>query len=254
MGEQRRETIKKILLNKGIVFLKDLEKMYPDYSSMTLRRDLQALEEMGVAVKIRGGARSTLGDNSIFEPVYSNRASKNLDSKRNIAAKALSYIEAGRSVFLDSGTTVMELAKAVPDKKLSILTSGPNIAIEILKKPSPIVNLIGGIINRDNLSVSGAHALSFVKSVNIDVAFMAPTGVTAENGFTCANYTEYEVKKAIVKKANKVIVLMDASKFDRSLPFTFATLKDIDIIISDARFSENFLTKAHAAGVEVITV
>ncbi len=253
MGGQRREAIKKILLKKGIVFLKDLEKLYPELSSMTLRRDLQALEEEGLAVKIRGGARSTLGDNSVYEPVYSNRENKNLESKKNIAAKALSYIETGRSVFLDSGTTVMELAKAVPDTKLSILTSGPNIAIEILKKMNPTVNLIGGLINRDNMSVSGAHALSFVKSVNIDVAFMAPTGLTAENGFTCANYTEHEVKKAIVKKANTVIVLMDGSKFDRSLPFTFAALKDIDIIISDARFPETFVKKATAAGVQIIT-
>ena len=237
-----------------MVFLKDLEKMFPNLSSMTLRRDLEQLEREGLAVKIRGGARSTGAAFSVYEPVYSHRATANVNSKQQIARQALPYIETGRSVFLDSGTTIMELAKIVPDVNLSILTSGPNIALDILKKHNPTVNLIGGIINRDNLSVSGAHALSFVKSINIDIAFMAPTGVTAENGFTCGNYTEYEVKKAIVKKANKVIVLMDASKLDRSLPFTFATLKDIDILISDANFSPEFLKKAEENGVKVIKV
>lgn len=253
MIDERRENIKKILSKNGVVYLKDLEKLYPELSSMTLRRDLEALQDIGFAVKIRGGARSS-EVSSLIEPIYGNRAKEHLDSKRNIAAKALSYIETGRSVFLDSGTTVMELAKILPDTKLNILTSGPNIALEILKKMSPAVNLIGGNINRDNLSVSGAQALSFVKSVNIDIAFMAPTGVTAENGFTCGNYTEFEVKRAIVKKANKVIVLMDGSKFDRSLPFTFATLKDIDVIVSDAEFTDSFLNKAKQNGVNVIKV
>lgn len=254
LGDERREAIKKILREKGVVYLKELEELFPDLSSMTLRRDLEKLEDEGFAIKIRGGARSTGIDFSAHEQIYSRRATQNLQAKRNIAFRALTYIETGRSVFLDSGTTVMELAKILPDVNLSILTSGPNIAIEILKKYNPTVNLIGGIINRDNLSVSGAHALNFVKSVNIDVAFMAPVGGSAEDGFSCGNYTEFEVKRAIVKKANKVIVLMDSSKFGHSLPFTFATLKDIDILISDGEYSPELLSKAKENGVEVISV
>ncbi len=252
MGFERREKIKEILLQKGVVFLKDLEKLFPEVSSMTLRRDLRYFEEMGVAVIIRGGAKAAASAPLPHEAVYSHRAALNIDNKKKIASFALSFIETGRSVFLDSGTTVMSLAQMLPDVNLSILTSGPNIALEILKKYNPTVNLIGGIINRDNLSVSGAHALSFVKSVNIDVAFLAPSGCSENNGFTCGEYTEYEVKKAIVKKANKVVVLMDSSKFGRSLPFTFASLKDIDVLISDYPFSEEYLQKAKEAGVEVI--
>ena len=254
VGDERREIIKKILRENGVVYLKELEALFPDLSSMTLRRDLESLEKDGYAIKIRGGARSSGIDFTSTEQIYSHRAKQNLDAKRKIAQKALSYIETGRSVFLDSGTTVMELAKILPDVNLSILTSGPNIAIEILKKYNPTVNLIGGIINRNNLSVSGAHALNFVKSVNIDVAFMAPVGGSAEDGFSCGNYTEYEVKRAVVKKANKVIVLMDSSKLSHSLPFTFASLKEIDILISDARFDSEFLKAAKNAGVEVIMV
>lgn len=254
MGDERREIIKKILREKGVVYLKDLEVLFPELSSMTLRRDLENLEDNGFAIKIRGGARSTGIDFAAHEQIYSRRATQNLQAKRNIALRALTYIETGRSVFLDSGTTIMELAKILPDVNLSILTSGPNLAIEILKKFKPTVNLIGGIINRDNLSVSGAHALNFVKSVNIDIAFMAPVGGSAENGFSCGNYTEFEVKRAIVKKANKVIVLMDSSKFGHSLPFTFATLKDIDILITNGVVNAEFMQKARDNGVEIITV
>ena len=254
MGDERREVIRKILNEKGVVYLKELEVLFPGLSSMTLRRDIEALEREGYAIKIRGGARSTGIDFSATEQIYSRRAMLNIEAKRKIARSALSYIETGRSVFLDSGTTVMELAKLLPDVNLSILTSGPNIAIEILKKYNPTVNLIGGIINRNNLSVSGVHALNFVKGVNIDVAFMAPVGGSAEDGFSCGNYTEYEVKRAVVKKANKVIVLMDSSKLGHSLPFTFASLKEIDILISDAAFDEAFLQRARDCGVEVIKV
>lgn len=254
MGDERREVIKKILRENGVVYLKELEAIFPNLSSMTLRRDIESLVNEGFAIKIRGGARSSGVDFATAEQVYSHRATQNLDAKRKIAQKALSFIETGRSVFLDSGTTVMELAKILPDVNLSILTSGPNIAIEILKKYSPTVNLIGGIINRNNLSVSGAHALNFVKSVNIDVAFMAPVGGSAVDGFSCGNYTEYEVKRAVVKKANKVIVLMDASKLGHSLPFTFASLKEIDILISNARFDKDFSDEAKKCGVQLIEV
>lgn len=236
------------------MFLKELEVIFPNLSSMTLRRDLEMLERAGLAIKIRGGARASGADFSAREQAYSRRATQNIESKQKIALKALQYIDTGRSVFLDSGTTVMELAKILPDMNLSILTSGPNIALEILKKYNPTVTLLGGIINRDNLSVSGAHALSFVKSVNIDVAFIAPVGGSADNGFTCGNYSEFEVKRAIVKKANKVIVLMDASKLEHSLPFTFANLKDIDILISDADFSDDFMRKAKEAFTTIVKV
>lgn len=254
MNYDRHEIIKNQLSQKGVVYLNDLVKLFPHVSSMTLRRDFEVLEHEGFAIKIRGGIKASDNSDHASELVYSHRANENIDAKNKIAKKALTYIETGRSVYLDSGTTMMSLANLLPDIKLSILTSGPNIAMEVLKKYTPTVNLIGGHINRDNLSVSGAFALKFIKELNIDIAFIAPSGFSATGGFTCGNYAECEIKKAVIKKANKVILLMDSNKQDKALPFTFATLKDIDVLITDKALSDSVNRTAIKANTQIILV
>ncbi|MBE6903380.1 MAG: DeoR/GlpR transcriptional regulator [Ruminococcaceae bacterium] len=255
MNYDRQETIKRLLNENNIVYLKDLEKLFPDVSSMTLRRDIEKLEFQGIAQKIRGGAKRTVFDSSsAHEPAYSHRATVNMDIKTRLARNAVKFIESGRAVFLDSGTTTMELAKLLPDIKLSILTTGPNIAIEASKRYSTTVNMVGGTINSNNCAVSGMQALSFIKSINIDIAFTTPSGYSQSGGFTVGNYADCEVKRAIIKKANKVVMLMSSDKLDKSLPFTFATLKDIDVLITDGVLEESILKTAERSGIEIIRV
>jgi len=151
----------------------------------------------------------------------------------------LKFIEEGRSIYLDAGTTIMELARLLPDIKLSIVTSCPKIALETTKKHSHHVNIVGGTINSDNCAISGPQAISFIKEVNIDTAFLVPSGYFDYQGFTCGNYSECELKRAVIKKANKIVMLLGSYKLDKTLPFTFATLKDIDYLISDGK-AESF--------------
>lgn len=252
MSYDRREKIKSLLNEKNAVYLKELEALFPNLSSMTLRRDIEYFVREGLAVKFRGGAKASAKDTVIREPNYSYRATKNVDAKSKIAQKALSFIETGRSVYLDSGTTIMSLADLLPDIDLSILTSAPNIALEVLKNYKPTVNLVGGQINRDNLTVTGSQALNYIKNINIDIAFFAPSGYSTNGGFTCGNYSECEIKRTIVKKANKIIMLMDSSKIDKNLPFTFATFKDIDVLITDKPLSESIQKSAAKANIEII--
>lgn len=253
MTYERIELVKKILDEKGSVSFKELSEQFPEVSIMTLRRDIERLEFEGYAMKIRGGAkRIDLSEQR--EAAYSQRVKQNPLVKAMLAREALKFIETGRSVFLDSGTTIMELAKILPDIHLSIVTSGPNIALEIIKKQKPTVNLIGGTVNADNCSVAGAGALLCLKNMNIDLAFTSPSGFSQSGGFTVGNYAECEVKRAVIKKANKVIMLMSKDKLNKSLPFTFALLRDIDIIITDAAADRDFFKAALKAGVKIIKV
>jgi DeoR/GlpR family transcriptional regulator of sugar metabolism len=216
---------------------------------MTLRRDLDYLEAKGQIVRVRGGAKSINSLSGLKEDVYSLRAMENVDAKMKIARKALAFVERGRSYFIDSGTTMMCLAKVLPDENLSILTSGPNIALEIIKHNKPSVTLIGGHLSRNNLSTSGVSSLNFIKDINVDIAFMATSGFSLEYGFTSGDYNECELKKAIIKKARRVILLMDVSKIDKNMPFTFGTLKDIHILICDKPLPENVTQAAEECGV-----
>lgn len=252
MNTKRRDVIKDMLGAKGEVFLKDLEAMFPDCSSMTLRRDLKFFEDEGLVKRTRGGAVALSRLSMAAEDIYSRRALENTAAKTLIAQKAAAYVESGRSLYLDSGTTLMIFAKQIPDDFVSLLTSGPNIALELIKKTKPNVMLIGGQLSRNTISVSGANASGFLSAVNIDTAFMAASGFSLQNGFTSGTYSECELKQQILRRASKVIMLMDSTKVDKSLPYTFGSLDDIDVLVSDGGLPPEIVKAAAQAGAEVV--
>lgn len=252
MHINRRNAINAYIQGKGEVRLKDLEKMFPEVSTMTLRRDLIYLEDKGDVVRIRGGARTISPPPNSVEGVYSQRATINAEAKAKIAKKAVNYIEARRSVFIDSGTTMMCLAKILPNEEFSIITSGPNIGLEISKNSKPSVTLIGGQLNRHNLCTSGIYALEFLANINIDIAFIASSSFSMDSGFTCGNFNEYELKKAVIKKARHKILLMDTSKLGKSLPYTFARLEDIELLICEKELPDEVKKAAHNALVTLL--
>ena len=225
--------------------------MFPYVSSMTLRRDIEYFESQGEAIKVRGGARSMKFITTSMEDTFNLRLSENPDAKEKVALAAIELIETGRSLFIDSGTTMLKLASLLPDERLTVTTTGPNIALELVKKNQPIVNIVGGMLNRDNISVSGNQALRQINDINIDIAFIVPSGISAQNGLTSGNYSECELKKLVVEKARKVIVLMDNSKLDKILPYTFADLTEVDTIITDKPLPDDISKIVENAGVHI---
>jgi DeoR family fructose operon transcriptional repressor len=251
MSIARREKVLTLLRENGTVMLKELEKLFPEVSSMTLRRDLEYFENLGEAVRIRGGARyiRTMGEQ---EDVYALRAAKNQDAKNKIARLALKFIEPRRSVYIDAGSTGMFLARSLPDLNFSVVTSGINVAMEISKRYKPSVTMLGGLINRNNLAASGNQSGQIISQLNIDTALIVGSAFSLKNGFTVGNYEEGVLKKSIISKAEKVIMLIDSSKFGKTMPFTFAHMEDIDILITDKRPSEEVMELAQKSQIKVI--
>ena len=252
MNSERRGAIKELLLAKPFVSLHELEVRFPNVSSMTLRRDIEYFESTGDAIKVRGGARSMKFITTSMEENFDSRITEYIQAKEKVAMRAIELIETGRSIFLDSGTTMLKLASLLPDERLTITTTGPNIAMELVKKQQPIINIVGGMLNRDNISVSGNQAIGFLNNINIDIAFIVPSGISAQDGLTSGNYIECELKKLVVSKARRVVALMDASKLDKSLPYTFCDISDIDAIISERELPDDIKARAEENGVEII--
>lgn len=252
MNSERRKIIKDMLYSKPFVSLKELIELFPDVSSMTIRRDIDYFEQQGEAIKVRGGARSMKFITTSMEEEFPSRMQKNIPAKETLAKKALDMLETGRSIFLDSGSTMMIMASLLPDERLTITTTGPNIALELLNKKQTIVNLVGGMLNRDNISVSGTQALRFLDDINIDIAFIVPSGASAQTGLTCGNYSECELKKLIVEKARKIIVLLDTTKLDKSLPYTFCDIKNVSAIITNGILPEDIAALANKNNVQII--
>ncbi len=252
MNSERRQVIRDMLMSRPFISFKELSEAFPDVSGMTIRRDIDYFEALGEVIKVRGGARSMKFITTSMEDSFSLRLNDNTVAKEKIALKAMEQIETGRSVFIDSGTTMLKFASLMPDARVTVTTTGPNIALELVKKSQPIVNLIGGMLNRDNISVTGSQAMRYIEDINIDIAFIVPSGLSAKNGFTSGNYAECELKRMIVDKARKVIVLMDTSKLDKSLPYTFCRVDEVHTIITDNTLPRDISIAARNAGVRVI--
>lgn len=252
MNTERREEIKNILRVKGEIKLKELENIFTDCSSMTLRRDLKYLEDNGFVKRTRGGAIAMSCLSLDAEDIYSQRALENVAEKFAIANKALQFIERGRSIYIDAGTTMMLFAREMPDEYLSVMTNGLNIGLEIIKKHKPNVTIVGGQVNRTTICASGISSPNFIREVNIDIAFMATSGYSIENGFTSGTYTECEIKKEVVSRARKVIVLMNSAKIDKIMPFTYANMEDIDVLISDNNLPQEIIEEARRYNVTVL--
>jgi len=254
VNDFRKQKILSILEQKGEIQLQKLKEFFPDVSTMTLRRDLIALEKEGHLIRTHGGAISTkkLWQLTGQEDEYSKRAQENIEAKMKIANIAKGLVEKNRSIYFDAGSTIMCLAKIIDDSNFTIITSGLNIALELAKKKNVFVVMLGGIVNSNTLSVSGPNAIFSLDRMNIDIAFMSASGFCLETGFSVSNAYEGELKKRIIEQSQKVVMLMDTSKVRRNMPFSYARLDEIDIWVCEKALPEDIEKAACDCGVKIL--
>lgn len=231
MNSIRREKIREFIETNNVATLEQIAAMLPDISLMTIHRDLNYLQEQGLVQKIRGGARYVGGGAS--EPAFSAREIVNKQQKQRISQKAVSLLSGANSIFVDAGTTMTAFARMMPDLPIHIVTTSPNIALELAKKRLPIVDLCGGTLNKLNLTLSGTPALDMISRINIDTAFIVASGYSSEGGFTCGMESEARIKSLIIEKSRRRVMLMDTSKLERLLPYTFGQLCDVDYLVTE---------------------
>ena len=172
-------------------------------------------------------------------------------AKTDIAAKAVRFIEKGRSIYLDAGSTVMGLAKLIEGEGCTFVTSAVNTALKLSSTAHSVMQL-GGAVNKNTLSCSGPDALLMIDALNIDVAIMSASGFSPDRGFTISNRYECLLKQKILKKAKKVVMLMDSSKIDKDLTFTFASLEDINYWVCDNMPDSGIIEKCSEFKVELV--
>ena len=245
----RQEQIRQYIEQKNIVTIKELQALFPDVTLMTIHRDLDALEAKGSIVKFRGGAKSVRHSGDVE---FNVRMRENNAGKAAIARKALTLLQPHTSVFLDASTTNLALAKALPDINLNIFTTGPSIALELCRLHNPVVTLCCGTMNRNNLAISGQNTLEMLEKINIDIAFIGVSGCSVDAGFTCGTESDMLVKRMVIQKARTSVMMCDHEKFTCLMPYTFATLQDVDYLVSDVPVSETFIRAATAAGVTLL--
>lgn len=249
--QERRNELVRIINERGAVSFSQLKDLFPNVSEMTIRNDLKALDEKRLIVRVHGGAKSVdriIGTDDIMD----KRMVRNADKKREIAAKAVRMMLPGTTIYLDSGSTALELAKIFPDQSQLVVTSGLLGTLELSRRPSVKVFLLGGSLNSGSLSVSGASSCDKLRTMNFDVACIGVTGYMEDTGFTCGSDEESELKRVAISRADTKILLMDSSKVGISNPFTFATLDDIDVLVSDGGLDAALVAACAAHHVRIL--
>ncbi len=240
MKRQRIAEIEELINKRGQMKLSELAGQFPNVSQMTLRRDLSALHADGKIILMRGGAMSVQEAQKISTVPYTKKSATHTDEKIQIAQKATELIEEGMSLYLDAGTTAMYLAKEMPDKRYNVFTNGLAVATELAKKDKVSVNLLGGVLIKENLCTASSLASVFFTDSNFEVAILSAAAFTPDNGFSVSSQMEADLCKFICRKAKAVYMLLDSSKIGKIKPYTFARLEDINVLITDSAFPEEF--------------
>ncbi len=249
--ETRRNAIVELINEKGTVNFSQIKEAFPQVSEMTLRTDLKLLDEARRILRIHGGAKSVqvvIGTDDFLQ----RKSVRNIPEKQKIAEKALTLLRPDTTIFLDSGSTTTVLARQFPDQSNLIYTTGLSCATELAGLSKPTVMLPGGKLNRYSQSVFGFSAIKELERVNFHQAFLGVTGCHLEAGFTCGISDEAILKQTAIRQADQVIAVMDSSKLDVKSSFCFGHLKEFDIIVSDGKLPEEFLTACKKWGVEVL--
>ena len=249
MNTLRQARIKEYIEHKSVATIKELHALFPDVSLMTIHRDLDVLERSGAVIKVRGGAKAV---RHAADLGFDIRLEENIDGKLSIAQKALQLIQPYSSIFLDAGTTSLILAQNWPDMSLNIVTTGPNIAIDLCHLSNPTVTMCCGTLNRKNQALSGINTLQMLEKINIDTAFIGVSGCSAESGFTCGTEADMLVKQLVIQKARTSVILCDHTKFSRLMPYTFASFKDVKYMVCDGPVPENIAQMAAKNGLTIL--
>lgn len=249
MNTLRQTRIKEYIEHKSVATIKELQALFPEVSLMTIHRDLDALERSGAVIKVRGGAKAV---HHTADLGFDIRLEENIDGKIAIAQKAMQLIQPHSSIFLDAGTTSLMLARNLPDMSLNIITTGPNVAIELCHLNNPTVTLCCGTINRKNQALSGKNTLEMLEKINIDTAFIGVSGCAAESGFTCGTEADMLVKQLVIQKARTSVILCDQTKFSRLMPYTFASFSDVNYLVCDSAMPESIANAAAQSGLTIL--
>lgn len=237
--DERRDAIVALVNEKSNITFAELKKRFPQVSDMTIRTDLKALDEAKRIVRVHGGAKSVeqvIGNDDLL----GKRAVRNVEAKQLIAEKAIKLVRPNTTVFIDSGSTTTLMANLFPDVQCVIFTNSLSCGIELSKLTKARVYMVGGLLNRNSLSVVGYSALKEMDPVNYDMAFLGATSYDDQLGFTCESAEDNAIKRMAISKAVQNIILMDASKLGRRGSFTIGQLNEVTDVVMDGNVPDDF--------------
>jgi DeoR/GlpR family transcriptional regulator of sugar metabolism len=218
-----------------------------DVSEDTVRRDLNELTDNGQIIKVHGGAIS-----KAFHFPYSERPIYKKEEKKEIATKAIELIEDGMIVIVGGGTTMIELARLIPQRLCcTFFTISPIVAVELAEHPNLTVNLIGGKLSSETQIIIGAQVVQQLSEIEADLCFLGTNSVSLQKGVTDSDWEAVQVKKAMIRSARETVILSISEKLDSIQKIKICNLAELGYLITDLRPTDKRLKK-YAAQIQII--
>jgi DeoR family transcriptional regulator, aga operon transcriptional repressor len=216
----------------------------------TARRDLAHLAAQGLLVRSYGGATKLTSDLEV--PVY-YRASSFAAEKRRIGSRAAQMAEDGSVVGLTGGTTTMEVARALASRqRLTVVTNALNIGYELARRSNIRLVLTGGVCRPASFELSGSIAESTLEEYHLDLAYVGVDGIEVAAGCTTHDDVEARANNALVKRAQRVIVVADRSKIGRIAFARICHLAAVEVLVTDDGADTDATTRLERAGLRVV--
>ncbi|WP_073483616.1 DeoR/GlpR family DNA-binding transcription regulator [Streptoalloteichus hindustanus] len=249
-SSDRQEMILRALREADRVSVTELAAL-TGCSEMTIRRDLDALERDGLLRRVRGGAVSALTGEETPFPV---RGRQHVAAKRRIAAAVAELVDDGESLVLDSGTTAVEVARLLRDRRLTVLPLCLHSATVLAGAERVRLLLPGGDVRPTELAFTGPLTEHAFRQLRFDTLVLGCCGITARDGVTAHDLAEGQVKRAAVAASSRVIAVADGSKLGRTSFGRVCGLEEVDLVVTDVDAPAEQVEALRAAGVEVLCV
>jgi DeoR/GlpR family transcriptional regulator of sugar metabolism len=248
--EERLDEIERLVFEQKRITVKELCDHF-HVSLVTIRNDLNELAKKGKITRTHGGAIAA--DDTQSTLPFGPRRESHFESKQAIAKIAATIVNNGEVIFIDGGTTAVEIPTYLePGLDLTIITPSIEVAHRLLTSTPYNVYVLNGFLNKKSFSTLGAPYEGFMSEWNIAKAFCGAAGLTITEGLTDNHIGFVDQKRVIVKKAQSVVGIVDSTKLGIVSLSSFASIDEIDIIITDSGISKEMKSSLKQNNVEVI--
>ncbi|MCL5986749.1 MAG: DeoR/GlpR family DNA-binding transcription regulator [Actinobacteria bacterium] len=240
---ERQAKILKLIREKGFVENKELQELFK-VTPITIRRDLKDLSEQNLVRLDHGGAADVNVVGSSIEPLYRTKMYLNVEKKHAIGTAASELINDGETIFLDSGTTTLQIAQSLRTKRLTnltVVTYDIKIADELCTTENINVLVLGGTLRKHLYSLYGPYTEYVLENLRAKKAFLGVDGASKENGISNANVEEVPIKQLIIRNSDEVILVSDSTKFNKDTFCRVCLWDPIDYVITDDSIPKDYL-------------
>jgi DeoR family transcriptional regulator, fructose operon transcriptional repressor len=250
--EERQQAIAALVTERGRLSVADVAERF-GVTTETVRRDLAVLERAGMLRRVHGGA-VPIGALTLVEPALGERSGTLAEQKRKMAAAALDLLpDLDGSVLLDGGSSTAALADLLPaGHRLLVATNSVPIAARLSAIPGISLHVLGGRVRGVTQTAVGSATIRALEDLRVDVAFLGANGLTAGRGFSTPDESEAATKRAMIRAAERTVVLADSTKLGREHLLRFAAPDEIDVLVTDSGADTETLTALRSAGMEVV--